>query len=52
MKIEQFVHRVMMWVCDFLERKHHYKIPPETRKELEEALRGRMDELMAGEKDG
>ena len=52
MKLERFVYRLVGWVCDFLERKHNYKIPAQTRKELEVAARSQMDKLMSeGEDD-
>ena len=51
MKLENLVYRLVAWVCDFLERKHHYKIPLETRKELEREARVKLDALMQEGKD-
>ncbi len=52
MKLEDLIYRLVAWVCDFLERKHHYKIPLETRKELEREARTKLDALMQEGKDG
>ena len=46
MKIEDLVYKVVLRVCDLLEKKHHYKVPEETRKEVGKQVRADLNELI------
>jgi len=46
MKIEDLVYKVVLRVCDLLEKKHHYKIPEKTRKEVGEQVKANLNELI------
>ena len=46
MKLEDFCHRVVMRTIDLLERKYHYKVAEETRKEIVEQIRRELGSLI------
>lgn len=46
MKLEDFCHRVATRTLDLLERKYHYKIAEDTRKEVVEQIKQEIDSLM------
>ncbi len=46
MKIEDLVYKVVLRVCELLEKRHHYKIPEKTRKEVAKQVRADLNELV------
>ena len=48
MKLEDFCHRVVIRTIDLLEKKYHYKIADETRKEIAEQVKQEIDSLIEG----
>ena len=46
MKIEDLVYKVVLRVCELLEKQHHYKIPEKTRKEVAKQVRADLNELI------
>ena len=46
MKIEDLMYKVVLRVCDLLEKEHHYKIPEKTRKEVGQKVRADLNELI------
>jgi hypothetical protein len=49
MKLEDFCHRVVIRTIDLLEKKYHYKIADETRKEIAEQVKQEIDSLIEGQ---
>jgi hypothetical protein len=49
MKLSEFCHRVALRTLELLEKKYHYKIADETRKEIVEEIVRELDSLIAGE---
>jgi hypothetical protein len=49
MKLDEFCHRVAVRTLELLEKKYHYKIADQTRKEIVEQIVRELDALIAGE---
>jgi len=49
MKLNEFCHRVAMRTIELLEKKYHYKIADQTRKEIVEQIVRELDSLIEGE---
>jgi hypothetical protein len=46
MKLEEFCHRVAMRTIELLEKKYHYKIADQTRKEIIEQVVREVDSFI------
>jgi len=48
MKLNEFCHRVAVRTLELLEKKYHYKIADQTRKEIVEQIVRELDSLIEG----
>ena len=48
MKLEEFCHRVATRTIELLEKKYHYKIADQTRKEIVEEVMREVDSFIDG----
>lgn len=46
MKVQDFAYNVAMRTMDLLEEKQHYKIPPDTRKDIGKQILAQLNEIM------